>query len=482
MGTSVPLPTFGANGFIAPTEAEILAGVSADINSAFGGNLNMDPTTPQGQLAASITAIIGNIYDTFLFYTQQMDPSYSTGRMQDGIARIYFLERDAAEPTILTVGCIGGVNVAIPVGSTVIDDSGNIYTSTAAGTIPSSGTVDLEFSCNTVGPISVPETVTIYQAVPGWDSAVVIGGVEGTDTETRSAFEQRRANSVAANSVNSLDSILGAVLSVTGVTDAYVTENFNNVDLTIGSGPAAYTLVPNSVFVCVIGGESTEVAEAIWSKKPPGCAMNGNTVFTVFDENAAYSSPYPSYQISYQTANPLPILFGVNLAANISIPSNATALIQAALASAFVGGDGGPAAGIGDVLLATRYIPVITALGTWAQVTDLQIGSYNTAVAQFQGYVSDNTLTVTNVTSGAIAIGQTIVDGSGVMLPGTTITEFGSGTGGVGTYIVSTSQTFSMAPGITIYGVNPDQDFVQVGIAQEPTFNVDNVAVSIVTV
>ena len=35
--TSVPPPTFGPKGFIAPSEADILAGVQADINAAFGG-------------------------------------------------------------------------------------------------------------------------------------------------------------------------------------------------------------------------------------------------------------------------------------------------------------------------------------------------------------------------------------------------------------------------------------------------------------
>jgi hypothetical protein len=50
-------------------------------------------------------------------------------------------------------------------------------------------------------------------------------------------------------------------------------------------------------------------------------------------------------------------------------------------------------------------------------------------------------LTVTAVTSGALAVGQ-IITGTNI-LPGTRITAFGTGTGGTGTYTVSQSQTIA---------------------------------------
>lgn len=57
----------------------------------------------------------------------------------------------------------------------------------------------------------------------------------------------------------------------------------------------------------------------------------------------------------------------------------------------------------------------------------------------FTGYISGTTMTISAVGSGALAVGQ-VIAGSGVA-SGTTITAFGSGTGGTGTYIVSISQT-----------------------------------------
>lgn len=75
--------------------------------------------------------------------------------------------------------------------------------------------------------------------------------------------------------------------------------------------------------------------------------------------------------------------------------------------------------------------------------TGTTVASVNAvASASFTGYISGTTLTVTSVTVGAIAIGQSIIGGSGVTVTvGTSITAYGSGIGGVGTYTVNLSQT-----------------------------------------
>jgi len=64
------------------------------------------------------------------------------------------------------------------------------------------------------------------------------------------------------------------------------------------------------------------------------------------------------------------------------------------------------------------------------------LGSY--AAGSFTGSIATTTLTITAVASGQLFVGQTI-SGTGVT-SGTTITAFGTGTGGVGTYTVSVSQ------------------------------------------
>ncbi len=103
---------------------------------------------------------------------------------------------------------------------------------------------------------------------------------------------------------------------------------------------------------------------------------------------------------------------------------------------------------------------VITALGTGTGGTGTYTVSKSQTVASTSinaaaspaivtGEIAGTTLTVTAVTSGTLAIGQTII-GTGIT-DGTIITALGTGTGGTGTYTVSASQTVSST---TVYASN----------------------------
>src|SRR5262249_25402664 len=111
--TNVPGITFGPNGFVAPARQDVLAGMQADIDQAFGGGLNPAVETPQGQLASSFAAIAGNANDTFVNMANQFDPAFAAGRFQDALARIYFIERNPAQPTVVQATCVGLPGVVI---------------------------------------------------------------------------------------------------------------------------------------------------------------------------------------------------------------------------------------------------------------------------------------------------------------------------------------------------------------------------------
>lgn len=466
--TNVPAPTFGATGFLSPSDAAILAGVIADINAAFGGSLNPDPRTPQGQLATSIAALVSNADAIFQLYTQLVDPAFSFGRMQDAIARINFLQRHGSQATVTQGVCVGAFNTSIPVGATAKAADGNIYSCTQAGIIPIGGSIVLSFACNTLGPIACPANSLsqISQAIPGWDTINnPADGVIGSNTEGPRAFEARRAASIAVNSIGSLSSVLGAVLSVNGVLDAFVAENPLGTTSVVGG----VTLAAHSLYVSVVGGAAQDIANAIWSKKAPGCAYNGNTTVTVTDNNPAYSPPFPTYSVSFEIPNSTPTLFAVNIANNPQVPADATTQIQNAIINAFSGGDGGPRAKIGQTIYASRYYSAIAALGSWVQIISIFVGSINVPIATFTGAIAGTALTVSGVT-GVIAIGQTVVDANNNVLPGTTIVS-GAGT----SWVVSISQTVASEAMKT---AKPTATNVGVNIDQEPTISANNIVVT----
>ncbi len=468
--TNVPAPSFGPDGFTAPSEADILVGAQADIDAVFGGGLNPALETPQGQLSSSMTAIIGNANDTFVLLTQQADPAYASGRMQDALARIYFITRNGAQPTVVQAQCRGLVGVVIPQGAAALAADGNVYLSQEAGTIGADGTITIPFACSVLGPIPCPTGTLnqIYRTVNGWDSVVNLeDGVLGRETETREQFEERRQETVANNALGSLPSIQGAVLKVPNVLDAYVFDNPTAGPLTHGG----YTLIAKSLYVAVAGGDPDAVAQAIWSKKSPGCDYNGNTTRTVYDSKN-YDPPYPSYEVKFEIPESLTVIYEVNLVNSAQVPADAENQIRNAIVRAFSGADGGTRARIGGAIYASRYYGPVTLLGAWAQVVSIKIGSKNNPEAEVTGSIADDTLTVTAVASGALAVGQTITaDG---VLPGTKITALGTGTGGIGTYTVSQPQTVASE---TMYGVLANRDSETARIDQAPTVAPDNISV-----
>jgi hypothetical protein len=91
--------------------------------------------------------------------------------------------------------------------------------------------------------------------------------------------------------------------------------------------------------------------------------------------------------------------------------------------------------------------------------------------------IAATTMTVSAVAAGTLAVGQVLTDTTGGLVPGTTITAFGSGSGGTGTYTISPTQTVASE---AMSGVVPDEASEATGINQVPTINSNNILVSFV--
>lgn len=390
--TNVPDVVFSDTGLVLPTEASILTGVQSDIDNAFGGGLNPALETPQGQLSSSTTAIIGDKNDLFAQYVNQVDPNFASGRMQDAIGRIYFLDRKPGTSTAVVATCVGLAGTPIPVNAQAKATDGNLYVCTQAGTIPIGGSIDLNFACITNGPIACPANSLnkIYLSIPGWDSINNSSdGTVGSLVESRADFEFRRKQSVALNAQNSVQSIYANVFNVADVIDVYAIDNPLPTSAVIGG----VTLGQNSVYVAVVGGATVDIANAIWNHKPPGCNYNGNTSYTVTD-NSGYNVPYPSYVVTYETPAALPILFAVQIANSPSLPSNIIMLVQNAIIAAFNGTDGGQRARIGATIFSSRYYGPLTAISPVVSVLSLLLGPITPTLSSYTVNI-DKTPTIT---------------------------------------------------------------------------------------
>jgi hypothetical protein len=260
--TSVPGIVWTDAGLTLPEETDILDGVLSDTNVAFGGNLNTNLETPQGQLSSSISAIIADKNAEILSVVNQVDPRYAAGRMQDAIGYIYFLTRAPATATAVTCTLTGSSGAVVPAGTLAQDTSNNVYALAGAVTIGSGGTASGVFQNTTTGPIACAAgTLTqIYQAVIGLDAITnPTAGTLGQDEESRADFEYRRSNSVAQNGHGTPAAVYAEVFSQSGVLDAYVVDNPRGVATFTGAISGATMTISaiasgNLAVGCIISG------------------------------------------------------------------------------------------------------------------------------------------------------------------------------------------------------------------------------------
>ena len=380
--SSVPKLKFTTAGVTVPAETDVLAGVQADMNAAFGGGLNPALETPQGQLASSQAAIIGDKNNEIAYFVNQVDPQYSDGRFQDAIGRIYFLTRKPATPTVVQATVNGLAGTVIPGGTLAQDTSGNTYACSGNVTIGATGSATAEFQNIETGPIPCAAgTLTqVYQAVPGWDTITnAADGTLGSDVESRADFEYRRKNSVAKNGTGTPQAIYAEVFALADVLDVYVKDN--PTGSAVNTGSTNYPIAAHSIYVAVVGGSDADVAAAIWRKKDVGCDYNGNTSVTVTDESG-YSYPQPSYSIKFQRPASLAVKFAVRIVNDPSLPSNIVTLVKNAIIARFNGADGTTRERIGATILASRYYGAVVSVASNVSLLDVLIGTSSPTLTQ----------------------------------------------------------------------------------------------------
>jgi len=362
MSSHVPPIRFTPQGLQIPTETEVLNGVLADFNDAFGGGLNLNLETPQGQLASSLAAVIADKNNVIAELVNQIHPEYAEGVMQDAIAQIYFLQRKPATDSAVVCEFIGLPGTQIPQGFIVQDAAGNQWALQQEIGIPISGKVSGTLIA--VGQIEAPahSVNVIYQALVGLDRVDnPRPAVPGRAEEGRAEFAERRRRSVAINAHGTPQAVYANVFALDGVRDVYVIDNPKGQN--VQAGATNYTLKPHSIYVAAVGGDDTAVAEAVLRYAGSGCDFNGNTEITVYDHS--YNDPKPAYQVAFMRPNELPVYFRIKIERGAFI--GADAAIKQAVINAFKGR-------IGANLYAIGYVaPVVKAVPN-VHVLDVEIG------------------------------------------------------------------------------------------------------------
>jgi len=178
------------------------------------------------------------------------------------------------------------------------------------------------FECTTEGAITpaIGDLTDIVTTYAGWDSVSNnVSANTGRLAESDTALRQRWNASLYTRSVGMTDSIASALMTLNGVTSAYVYEN--DSDTTDEDGRP-----PHSIEAVVNGGETDEIGLTIWQKKAAGIDTFGSQSVSVND-----SQGFP-HTIKFNRPLIVPIYLNITVTEypEESLPPNAQAMITEA--------------------------------------------------------------------------------------------------------------------------------------------------------
>lgn len=325
-----------SSGVIIPDTAELRAAVEDEFRAVFGQDLDVSPETPQGALITMETENRDAVVRNNAELANQINPDIAGGVFLDAIWALMGGQRWDATQSILTQVEFGGVpGTIIPKGSLAETLAGDQFATTKPLIIGKDGKITGDMRAVETGPVECPagKLNTVASSVLGWETvsnptSAVLGRVAESDLQSR----RRRKLTLAKNTVSVGEAITSALYELEGVRSLAYRENYTDTPMSLDG----ITLVPHSVYVCVEGGESGEIARALLRTKTIGAAFNGS-------EEVEVSEPVSgqTYTVKFDRAKEIVLFCRVTVK---KTPLDAQTIIPAAVESWARGeteGDGG---------------------------------------------------------------------------------------------------------------------------------------------
>jgi len=273
------------NGLQVLTLTEITDALKAGLQAIYGTDINLTQNSPDGQMvgifgqaAADQLNLLLDVYNSFgveAAYGAVLDQrvalnglartpgSYTLAQVLVTVDRALTLTgRDAliANPTAQVY--------------TIADSTGNEYQLVTTKVFSGAGSDTLEFRASVIGrletlPNTITNQVTTVLGVLSVNNPSVAGDTIGVDEETDAQLKIRHGRMFELASTGPADAIAAALLAAPDVVDAYVVEN--------NTGGIVDTVPAHAIWCIVTGGADADIAQAIYSKKMPGCEMKGGS-------------------------------------------------------------------------------------------------------------------------------------------------------------------------------------------------------------
>lgn len=297
-------------GIIIPDTAEVKTEVENEFYSNFGGDIDLQESTPQGRLVEMETLSRVGIIGLCALVANQINLDYATGQFLDAIGAFYGVERKGATQTrVLTT--ITGVNgTVIPAGSLAQTIAGDQFYLENDTTIPASGSITAYFLSVEYGeiPCATGTLTTIISQTVGWETVSNPASADvGSDMESDNAYK-RRIKNARYTGTSLLESIKGRLQLVDNVKSSFVYDNGTSSAITYDG----VSIDPHSLLVVVDGGTNNDVARAIFNTKSAGCgytAISGQSVAVGVIDGA--------YGVSYNVVFNRPTVLDIDVVVDV---------------------------------------------------------------------------------------------------------------------------------------------------------------------
>lgn len=286
-------PSISDTGISISSYADIRDSLIASAKTIYGSDIYLESDSQDYQLIATISEKIYDAFQLAVAVYNNKSPTTALTDALDSLIKINGIKRQAATYSTVPV-TISGISGTI-ISSGIVLDTGNIkWDLPNTVTIPESGTITVTATCEIAGPVvaNIGEITGIYNPVYGWNGVYNSASATlGSEIESNSKLRKRQSTSTAQPSKTVLEGTRGAIANVDGVTRSEVYENDTDVIDLNG-------LPPHSTTAVIENGADSDIAQAIFAHKTPGCYTNGDIEVEVTD-SAGEITPIRFFRIEY---------------------------------------------------------------------------------------------------------------------------------------------------------------------------------------
>lgn len=339
-------------GYVPERLDEILIKLDQGFREIYGGDINTDPDSPDGQMIGLISQIKADLEELGEAIYRALDPDHAGGVWLEQRAAYAGITRRRASYSYLRRVMLGGdAGALVQAGSIVKDESKQRWLLVADSVVGS--TADFRSVEKGAFELSASVDLEIITKTNGWVTASTTEPAEAGEEEERDpVLRNRFYRSRARGAQNSVDGIEANVAQLPDVREVVCLEN--HTDVTDENG------VPRkSINVIVDGGTDADIAKVIFDHKTGGTGMRGDVQVNIIDRRGRVRPVW------FDRPAPIDCAAYIEVQRNENYTDIDTDAIKAAIAdTSFMIGQ--------DVQRTRLYSPINTVPGFW--VSTLQIG------------------------------------------------------------------------------------------------------------